>query len=825
MRNAAGIRRRRRLLVAPEESGDDEDFVLLEDDAHDEDTDHDDIDDDDGGHAPVALQHGTQMLDNHRNRNSRQYNGTWTLTRLYVIISAVLASLAVLAAPQEQGLVETVLLWNAAVTNSSDQQTHRPWSHQQIHHQDTVWFKTLWWTSTGTSSSSSPSSSSTGTSSSSSPSSSPQQQQLSDTSTTPSAANNNLKVPVWKRWMGQPTADSTAQTMDPTLLSSWTIWLDPAILQALATGALSPDTVTDLLDKILTSSVRLLVIANWLLAITCQLHTVTAVWFLGQSVVTGDLLQPRTERLGGFLVFKLLLVSAVVAPDTLDLLILLSWYTVLSFLRSLALLCHTRTELTALRGHAVATAQAAGVWQLLVTVLCADFVAAAICVALFHQAGIGMVLLLCADCASTAVDCVSFLLQHVTTVLDSKHAAAVGRLEEERLQALQQQSAAAVEINEQEQEQDAYETQQHLPEVAAADRRVQLLEQLHTRRMAILDTAVFWLQLLTHAITVAHFLHIWSLHGVQFTLIDGVLALHLHSALSSASKKIAERRNLYRIARDLDGMFDDASELDLRKAVQTGDVCCICLGTMSTGSVKKVGCGHLYHTTCLREVVERARSIEAARCPLCRASVLDGRQQGSGVGGPAGGGVGRNNTGVVANVALDNIPPARDAAVQGGAGGGGERALFRFSTEGILPAWLPLPAFSFEVVRRPPTALEPFVDNNGSNAGPTNAAGNNNAAQVQAENPNEPHQQQQQSLIRRFLVLVGAIPMSPEEEAAAMEQLVDMFPQYDRSDMMRDLRERRSSEAVAEAILAGSFAALPRGAASNWPDPPAVEGR
>lgn len=31
------------------------------------------------------------------------------------------------------------------------------------------------------------------------------------------------------------------------------------------------------------------------------------------------------ERLGGYLLFKLLLISAVVDPDTLDLLILLSW--------------------------------------------------------------------------------------------------------------------------------------------------------------------------------------------------------------------------------------------------------------------------------------------------------------------------------------------------------------------------------------------------------------------------------------------------------------------------------------------------------------------
>ena len=50
-----------------------------------------------------------------------------------------------------------------------------------------------------------------------------------------------------------------------------------------------------------------------------------------------------------FLVFKLLLISAVVAPDTLDLLILLTWYTTLSCLRSLDHLANaTTTHLSAL---------------------------------------------------------------------------------------------------------------------------------------------------------------------------------------------------------------------------------------------------------------------------------------------------------------------------------------------------------------------------------------------------------------------------------------------------------------------------------------------
>ena len=56
--------------------------------------------------------------------------------------------------------------------------------------------------------------------------------------------------------------------------------------------------------------------------------------------------------------------------------------------------------------------------------------------------------------------------------------------------------------------------------------------------------------------------------------------------------------------------------------------------------------------------------------------------------------------------------------------------------------------------------------------------------QVQGEDVNDdgnnhlqPQGQQESSFWRRVLILVGAIPMSPEEEAVALEQLVDMFPQ------------------------------------------------
>jgi hypothetical protein len=610
------------------------------------------------------------------------------------------------------------------------------------------------------------------------------------------------KAPAWIRWIlpkeEEPVVEERPQ---------WGMWMiDPVLFQ--------PQPLTDLLDKILTSTSRLLVIANLLLSITYLVHTAVANLFLDLPSLSRESWSGR-ERLGGFLVFKLLLISAVVAPDTLDLLILLSWYTLLSFLRSLAGLAAATTAHTSQSGQPPRP----GVLSLLVLVLLSDFLSASLCVALFHGAGWGMVLLLTCDCALLAVDVISHILRHVSQTMDLSHSAQILRMEATQLalhnQVRQQAERQEQTIDENEEKdnekienqesEDTAKPELQTEETAADDENgepqltdeevseksrqldqlMERMESQHNRRLGILETSVFGFQLLAYTLTVAHFLHIWTLHGLQFTLIDGVLALHLHSALSAAGKKIAERRNLNRIARDLDAMFEDATEMELAKS--TDVFCCICLGTMSTGSVKKVGCGHLYHTHCLREVVERARSMEAAKCPLCRASVLSGEP-------PEG-------------------PPSEEENGNNGNNGGGfgEHALFRFSTEGILPAWLPLPAFSFEVVRRPPT------ENNNNNTANNNTGTENNVNNTNGDAPQAPVGAQPRatrggpSFLRRLLILAGVVPMSVEEEASALEQLVDMFPQYDRADLLRELRARGSAEGVVEAVLMGVFQGVQRG--------------
>lgn len=643
-------------------------------------------------------------------------------------------------------------------------------------------------------------------------------------------------------------------------------WVDPVLLHPTST------TTTDIIDKVLKSTPRLLIIANFMLAMTYLLHSAVAVWFLGprhpqqgylanrgntptnlpQNMPPGMVVDwPHSsagarERMGGFLVFKLLLISAVVAPDTLDLLILLTWYTWLSCLRSLDHLAFTTTTHLAALGHS----PRAGAVQLLFLVLGCDIVAAASCVALFHAAGLDMVLLLTCDCALLGADLLSHILKYFQCVLEDTHTSSIRGMEARQLQLHEVLTSSSSNNNSVEEQLHVDHSARHASvdddiaeedlrlrrpssmtntevqlESRRLDRRMETMELLHARRLSVLDAVIFSLDLICHMLTIAHFCHIWSLHGVQFTLIDGVLALHLHSAVSTACRKIAQRRNVYSIARDLQGQFPNATDEELKKASSAGDVCCICLGTMSSGGhVKKVKCGHLYHTHCLREIVERAQSLHAARCPLCRASLMDGRNASY----DGSSGLDRNNLVAVAppRQLRPNDVPANEltAPMQQGAETGNERALFRFSTETILPVWLPVPAFSFEVVRRPPMVVPgpplvtpPRQADPAEISPPAEDKDNVNLRERNGNERDTPQQEEPQqeatetSFLRRLLVLAGAIPMSPEEEARALAQLVDMFPQYDRSDLLRELRSRGSAEAVAEAVLMGVFSGIPRG--------------
>ena len=555
-------------------------------------------------------------------------------------------------------------------------------------------------------------------------------------------------------------------------------------MPTIASQSTSPPFIT-IVDKTFSSTPRLIAIANFLIVLTYLLQKALADLFLGNTPQLFPNEASRRQRVGrerfvGFLLFKLLLISVVLELDQIDLFIFLVWYTLVTFLRSLSHLAGNTANHASQSGEPPCP----GVLRLLVLVLVCNVSAAMGCMAIFTDWNI--LLLLTFDCILLGIDVVTHIMRHVVSTAEEVHRMKISLLEERQLELHAQRRVQLGGSNdsirssrgmEMECDENANELHRGLQESRARaddnlsfenelrriDGAIQISESEHGRRMASIGTAVFSLEITALCLTISHFLHVWSLHGTAgFSLVDGVLALHLHSTISLIGKKIAERRNMHRVTREINNSFPDASDLDIRKASGAGDVCCICLNSLLVGGVKKIACGHLFHTNCLREVLERERSFASAKCPLCRASVVTGRHDLHVVHhvGAVGAGVGnrRAQPTQLINQQLNT----------------GEQSLLRFSTENLLPSWLPIPAFAFEVVRRESTVV---VEPN-----PNPEAGwqrfFRRGGQVQGEDVNDqPQGQQETSFWRRVLILVGAIPMSPEEEAVTLEQLVDMFPQ------------------------------------------------
>lgn len=526
--------------------------------------------------------------------------------------------------------------------------------------------------------------------------------------------------------------------------------IDPLLLSP---SAYFSTLTTGLIDKILSSRLRLLWTVNLFLGATYCFHQAVAEFCLG----TNRHRLPREKRLGGFLAAKFFLITCILKTDTLDYIILLSWYTCLSVLRSWSTLSAGTTLQAAHTGADTKT----GAWQLLVGVFLSNCFLIAVNIGLFHSVGWSAICLLIADSVLLAIDVICQLMAHFGQVMEQRHEEAAWRGDYE--------SDPSYDIDQ--------------------------VEALHDRRVYTIKSTTFVLQMIGHLIAVIHYFHIWMVHGLSFRFTDGVILMNLNSSVTTLVQKVSEHRRTRKLAQDLDGRLPDATKLDLQKASANSDVCCICLnGFGCVGNVKKLPCGHLFHVGCLQQVLHRAQSMQVASCPLCRTNLWGDSQRSS----PA-----------------DNTPvaplPAPDQ----------QDALFRFSTDGLIPNWLPIPGFSFEVVRRPVVdqpghAEDLHVDGHNDEANIADRDGLDREARhvlEERENPGDegeaaaPNDPPMTSPFRRLLILLGIIQMSPEEEEAAMEQLIDMFPQYsnNREELLRALRERGSAEAVAELALHGGI--------------------
>ena len=333
-------------------------------------------------------------------------------------------------------------------------------------------------------------------------------------------------------------------------------------------------------EKLLSSTPRLIAIANLLLALVYLIHTAVADLFLGPS----NVVQPRRqqeqqqqqqpqqqqgtgisdeqtrhqrrlgrERLGGFLLFKLLLISSVLDPSTEDVLILFSWYMMLSFLRSLTHLAGSTANRAFLSGQPPRP----GTLKLLFAVFICNGIAAIGCISIFNGAGWHTLLLLTCDSALVAIDTIAHIMKYIGSTMEDRHRrwsssseddiASIQRRSRELLEQYRPNESGTTDqdINTAEFDTSVLpirqqsELEQIESEIVRIQQEIERRESFHTRLIKVADVLVFGFELSALMLTAGHYLHIWAIHGASLGLVDFVLALHLHSTISVIGEKVS----------------------------------------------------------------------------------------------------------------------------------------------------------------------------------------------------------------------------------------------------------------------------------------------
>eukprot|EP00466_Bigelowiella_natans_P020069 jgi/Bigna1/86132/estExt_fgenesh1_pg.C_80155 len=127
----------------------------------------------------------------------------------------------------------------------------------------------------------------------------------------------------------------------------------------------------------------------------------------------------------------------------------------------------------------------------------------------------------------------------------------------------------------------------------------------------------FCAEFLLQLAKLGHFLQIWKIYGVSFTLIDLFLFMNMRSVLVNMINCACAFR-LYRQALlEIDLKIPDAAPEDLVR----DDKCAICCDTMTTGA-KRLPCRHVFHRQCLEQWIHQKRI-----CPCCRAPITTDKKK------------------------------------------------------------------------------------------------------------------------------------------------------------------------------------------------------
>jgi hypothetical protein len=392
---------------------------------------------------------------------------------------------------------------------------------------------------------------------------------------------------------------NTSEIFPAFLTTNHTLWSDTCTGSSVNNNsnnnlrASHKSTVRKLVDKVFMSTPRLLTIVNLILCLTCLAHSWVAHFFVGKyhpqnntnsnnrsgvrsrgsSTVDFQCTSEYAIRLvGGYVLFKLVLISSVLSPlHTLDVLILMSWYTSLCFQRSLAYMAHknlgramsTMAMMQQQQAHSgggiaveseaqrQAEQQQQGILQLLVLAIGCAMMSGCGCIILFSKAAGGwpMVALLLMDSVILCLDILRYLATYAQGIVFEKaYRDCVHELEERQmlesfvgeesspseLESLPDFSSSQDDIDG-----EAGQEGSNNNELDQLEEEIEQVEKNHHLCTARFENATLALEIISCLASACHFGHIWHLHGLRFGLVDSVILLHLHSALSTIRTKVS----------------------------------------------------------------------------------------------------------------------------------------------------------------------------------------------------------------------------------------------------------------------------------------------
>jgi len=295
----------------------------------------------------------------------------------------------------------------------------------------------------------------------------------------------------------------------------------------------------------------------------------------------GPLSLMEAQRLGelmfNYVLFKIVLMSAILEPELIELTLWMTWFATVGFLKMFTGLAKGRFEhlISSPTPNRVAHLRTV---TLLSSLLVLDGLWGYVCLSIFSSAGLSEMFLLMFEIVVVAIDIVQALIRYAVHMLE------------------------------------LYQQQQQLRAISRGIPESEVFKW--EGRGTFLYHLDFVTELCILTFTWFHYCQVFWLHGVGFQLTDAILVLHIKALTGSIFRKIRTYCRYRAATRSLQNTLPDATPEELERYE---DECAICKEPMSHG--KKLSCGHIFHLTCLRQWLEQSTS-ESYKCPMCRAPLV-----------------------------------------------------------------------------------------------------------------------------------------------------------------------------------------------------------